>query len=258
MKSVLAIAAHPDDIEFLMAGTLLHLRDAGYALHYMNLANGCCGSTRTGPEETAATRLHEARNAAAKLGATFYEPICNDLEIFYNAESLQQVASVVRAAQPEIVLTHAPADYMEDHTSACRLAVTAAFSRGMPNFPTRPERAIYTGDITVYHAQPYTHRDPLGELVRPGIFVNVTQLQNQKRELLSLHESQKQWLDESQGLDSYLDTMQQLDAELGRMSTLYQYAEGWRRHHHIGFCAADADPLSKALKTNAFPRPPQE
>jgi len=258
MKSVLAIAAHPDDIEFLMAGTLLHLRQAGYALHYMNLANGCCGSTETGPEETARTRLEEARNAAQQLGATFYEPICNDLEVFYNRETLRQVASVVRAAQPQIVLTHAPVDYMEDHTNTCRLAVTAAFSRGMQNFPTTPQRDIYTGEVTVYHAQPYNHRDPLGGIVRPGIFVNVSALQEQKRQLLATHASQKLWLDKSQGVDSYLDTMQQLDAELGRMSTLYEYAEGWRRHHHVGFCNAGSDPLQKALGANAFPRPEQE
>ena len=45
MKTVMAIGAHPDDIEILMAGTLLLLRDAGYAVHYLNVANGCCAST---------------------------------------------------------------------------------------------------------------------------------------------------------------------------------------------------------------------
>ena len=39
------MAAHPDDIEFVMAGTLIRLGQAGYELHYMNIANGCCGST---------------------------------------------------------------------------------------------------------------------------------------------------------------------------------------------------------------------
>ena len=46
MKTVLAICAHPDDIEFLMAGTMIHLRNAGYELHYMTVANGSCGSNR--------------------------------------------------------------------------------------------------------------------------------------------------------------------------------------------------------------------
>ena len=44
---VLAVAAHPDDIEFVMSGTMMRLREAGYDLHYMNIANGCCGSAET-------------------------------------------------------------------------------------------------------------------------------------------------------------------------------------------------------------------
>ena len=41
-----AVAAHPDDIEFMMAGTLILLGRAGYELHYMTIANGSCGSER--------------------------------------------------------------------------------------------------------------------------------------------------------------------------------------------------------------------
>jgi LmbE family N-acetylglucosaminyl deacetylase len=43
--SAIAIGAHPDDIEFYMAGTLLLLKEAGYAIHYLNVANGNSGST---------------------------------------------------------------------------------------------------------------------------------------------------------------------------------------------------------------------
>ena len=43
-KVAMAVAAHPDDIEFYMAGTLLLLREAGYEVHYMTLASGSCGS----------------------------------------------------------------------------------------------------------------------------------------------------------------------------------------------------------------------
>ena len=45
MPSALAIAAHPDDIEFVMAGTLLQLREAGWEIHYFNLSSGNMGST---------------------------------------------------------------------------------------------------------------------------------------------------------------------------------------------------------------------
>ena len=67
-QAVLAIAAHPDDIEFMMAGTLLMLREAGYELHVMNVANGSCGTATEDRETIIARRLDEARDAARALG----------------------------------------------------------------------------------------------------------------------------------------------------------------------------------------------
>ena len=63
-KRAFAVAAHPDDIEFVMAGTLILLGQAGYELHYMNIANGCCGSTEHNASETARIREQEAMAAA--------------------------------------------------------------------------------------------------------------------------------------------------------------------------------------------------
>jgi len=247
MPSAIAIAAHPDDIEFLMAGTLLRLKQVGYTIHYFNLADGCCGSTITDRATTAGIRLEEAKSAAAFLGAIHYPPICHDLEIFYEKGLLAKVASVIRAAQPEIVLTHAPSDYMEDHQNACRLAVTAAFTRGMPNFPTEPPRHVSDVKITVYHAQPYGNCDPIRNPVRPEIFVDVGEVVEQKVASLARHASQKRWLDESQGLDSYLEALRSADRVVGQLSGRFEYAEGWRRHLHLGFCGPDDDPLGKAL-----------
>lgn len=248
MKSAIAIAAHPDDIEFLMSGTLMLLKANGYKIHYWNLANGCCGSSKYDAQTIARIRREEAYAAAKAIGATFHESICNDLEIFYDRPTLAKVASVIREVAPEIVLTHAPVDYMEDHTNACRLAVTAAFARGMPNFITDPPRGIVNDLVTVYHAQPYSHRDPLGNVVEPSLVVDTTDVIEQKKKMLAKHASQKQWLDESQGLNSYIDTLVELDAELGRMSCLFKYAEGWRRHLHLGFCNPQDDPLRAVLK----------
>ena len=47
-RSAIAIAAHPDDIEFYMAGTVLMLKKAGYETHYLNVASGNCGSAEIG------------------------------------------------------------------------------------------------------------------------------------------------------------------------------------------------------------------
>ena len=247
MPTALAIAAHPDDIEFVMAGTLALLKDRGYDIHYMNVADGCCGSTVTDAATTARIRRDEAREACHLLGATFHESLTHDLEIFYDRATLVRLSSIVREVEPRIVLTHAPVDYMEDHTNTCRLAVTAAFSRGMPNFPVEPCRAAVTTPVAVYHAQPHGNRAPLGDVVRPSRFVDVGAKMDLKTRLLEAHASQRRWLDESQGLGSYVQAMRELMREVGAMSREYEFAEGWRRHLHLGLCAADDDPLAEAL-----------
>jgi LmbE family N-acetylglucosaminyl deacetylase len=258
MKSVLAICAHPDDIEFHMAGTMIQLRKVGYELHYMTVANGSCGSNRYDTETLIRMRRQEARAAAASLGAVFHDSFCNDLEIFYTLPLLAKVAAVIREAAPQIVLTHAPSDYMEDHTNACRLAVTAAFSRGMPNFQTDPPRPPVDDPITVYHAQPHGNRDPLGQIVRPEIYVDTSGVMDEKLEALSKHESQRSWLGDSQQIDSYLQALRDCGAEVGRMSGRFEFAEGWRRHLHLGFCEAADNPLVDALRDKVWIAPKNE
>ena len=247
MPSCLAIFAHPDDLEFVGAGTMLLLGRAGWDLHVMHLANGNCGSVEMDAASIAAKRLEEAREGARRIGARYTPPIANDLELLYTVPNLRKVAAVVREAMADIVLTHAPADYMEDHTNACRLAVSAAFARGAPNFETDPPAATYTNDVTIYHAMPHGLRDPLRRRVAAGCFVDTTLVQDEKRAALSAHESQRSWLDVSQGMDSYLASMDEAARELGHLSGGFEFAEGWRRHLHLGFSATEIDPLAEVL-----------
>lgn len=246
-KSVLAIAAHPDDIEFVMAGTLMQLVARGWQAHYFNIANGCCGSMTMEPGECARTRLGEAQDAAAALPATFYAPLCNDMEIFYTTPLLAGVASVIRRAAPSIILTHSLEDYMEDHQNAARLAVSGAFVRGVPNYKCEPVGECYFDDVAIYHAQPHGNRSPMGDVIRPGLCVDVTDYAMRKKQLLEKHCSQASWLDESQGMDSYVATMEELNAEVGTMSGTFSLAEGWRQHLHIGYSRPGFDPLAEAL-----------
>ncbi|MCZ6674204.1 MAG: PIG-L family deacetylase, partial [Verrucomicrobia bacterium] len=64
LKSALAVFAHPDDIEFVASGTLLLLKEKGWAIHYMNLSGGDLGSLEHNREETRAIRVQEGRDAA--------------------------------------------------------------------------------------------------------------------------------------------------------------------------------------------------
>ena len=139
-------------------------------------------------------RRAEAAKAAASINATFHDSLCNDLEIFYDLPTLKKLSAVMREVAPDIVLTHPPADYMEDHMNTCRLVVTAAFARGMPNFQVDPARPCIDKKVTIYHAQPFWNRDPLRQRVEPDLFVDVSSVEEQKVAMLAMHASQKQWL----------------------------------------------------------------
>jgi N-acetylglucosamine malate deacetylase 1 len=250
MKVAIAIGAHPDDIEFGMAGTLLLLRRAGWETHYLTVANGSCGSRQHRAAKLVALRRAEAQAAARVLGARWHPSLVNDLEILYELKTLRRVAAVLRRVQPSLILTQSPEDYMEDHTNTCRLVVTAAFSLGMANFRTIPARPAVDGEVTLYHALPHGLRDGLRRRVVPGAFVNTTTVHATKLAALAEHKSQQDWLDASQGMNSYLTAMDAMSREVGRMSHRFTHAEGWRRHSHLGFSATEADLLAAALGKN--------
>ncbi len=251
--TVFAVAAHADDIEFGMGGTLAHLAAAGCALHYMTIANGSCGTAEHDATTIAELRLQEASQAAATLGATYHPPLVPDIEIFYEKSLLASMGATMRAVAPDILLVQSPQDYMEDHMNACRLAVSAAFCRGMRNFPTDPPRDPVANPVTVYHAQPHGNRDPLNRPVYPDFYIDITGVIDTKEHMLACHKSQKEWLDVSQGFDSYLHTMRQISAEVGSWTGKFPYAEGWRHHNPLGLCPTDADPLGRLLHEHRLP-----
>ncbi len=247
-KIVLAVHCHPDDIEFMMAGTLFRLKEAGCELHYMNLANGCYGSAEYSKEETIRIRREEAVQAALYLGAGFHDSIVDDLNVFYTPELIRKAMAVIREVQPDILLLPSPEEYMEDHMNTSRIGVTAAFCRGMPNYPSIPERPAVTNEMVIYHSMPYGLTDGFKKKIEPDFYVDIEDFIGKKREMLGFHRSQKEWLDKSQGMNSYLNTMEEMCGVMGKNSGKYRYAEGWIRHSHIGFSSQEITPLEEILE----------
>jgi N-acetylglucosamine malate deacetylase 1 len=243
----LAVGCHPDDIELMMSGTLFLLRKAGWAVHYVNLANGCHGTDSEPMDRIIAVRREEARQAASLLGATFHESLVNDLEVVHEQELIRKVTGIVREVRPNLILTQSLEDYMEDHVNTARVAVTAAFCRGMSNYLSIPERPAFGADLMIYHATPHTLTDPMRRPIVPEMYVDVGSVMDEKRAMLACHRSQAVWLDRSQGMGSYITTMVDIARAVGRLSGRFELAEGWRRHSHVGFSAVDGDPLRDAL-----------
>ena len=196
---------------------------------------------------TAATRRREAQASAKLMGATWHPPIGHDLLLFYTERAIRQVCALVRRVRPTILLTHPPLDYMEDHTTTCRLAVTGAFARGIPNFRSLPSRTPSLEPLTIYHSMPHGLCDPLRREWKPEAWVNTAAVQRERLAALACHRSQHEWLDASQGMNSYVASAAEEARELGRRSRKFTHAEGWTRHLHLGFGAEADDPLRDAL-----------
>ena len=255
-QAVFAVGAHPDDVEFTMSGTLALLAEAGFEPHMMNLSRSNLDSNELPEAEITRIRRREAERSAAVIGATYHPPIVDDLMILYEDKLLRQMSAVVRGIRPTIVLLPSPNDYMEDHTNTARLVVTACFSRAMRHYRSDPPQEATDQDVYLYHAQPHLNRDGMRTLVVPELFVNVTSVMQTKLAMLGCHESQRQWLDETQGLDDYLESMRTSCAEVARLSGQpgWEYAEGFRRHSHVGLSAGDRDLLSEVLGTQVARR----
>jgi N-acetylglucosamine malate deacetylase 1 len=250
--TVLAITCHPDDMEMMMGGTLLLLKQAGCEIHHINVANGSVGSAHLPPMEIAAIRREEARKAAAQLGSVLHESLVDDLEVFYTQDLIRRITALVRQVKPDIVLTQSLEDYMEDHMNTARVASTATFLRNVPSYRSIPDAPAVFEDAMLYHATPHILSDMMRRPIVPEIYVDITAVMDAKERMLACHASQKEWLDKTQGLDSYLVSMRELSAKVGAMSGRYPCAEGWRRHSHVGFTRVDCNPLADILKGHSF------
>ena len=246
---VFAISAHPDDIEWEMGGTLLLLKEQGCLLHYMTVANGCYGTEVLSLEEIIAVRRKEAMRSAEFIGAEFHESVANDLEIFYTNELLRKVSSVIRRVAPDIILTHALEDYMEDHINAARLACTAAIIRSSANYQTIPPTPPIRNEMCVYHALPHGLKDRMRNPVSAERYVNIESVLKKKGEAISFHESQVAWLGSTQGTTTLAKAVEDDALSVGSLSGRFRYAEGWNRHLHVGYSANEIDPLAEILSS---------
>jgi len=254
-KVVLAVGAHPDDIEFACAGTLLQLRKKGWEIHMWNLANGSAGSKSLPAGEIAAQRWQEAQDSARILGAKMHPPLFSDLGIFYDAPSLARVSSVVRAVNPAIILTHPPSDYMEDHENTCRLMVTAAIAKGIPNYQVVPSLNSNDDQIAIYHTPPLGCQTSLNQQVWPSLFVDIESVIREKVRMLMAHESQMTWLEQTQSMASLEEVLLKEAKALGAMSGSFGFAEAFIPHQKRGYSEENFAPLEEALKEEIVIRP---
>ena len=233
---VLALFAHPDDMEFMCAGTLAHLADKGAVIHVATMTAGDCGSTVMSAAKISRVRQKEAARSARLIGGTYTCLKEKDLFVLYERRQIRKTLEIVRRVKPELVFTHSPSDYMLDHEITSHLVKTACFGALIPNFKTgaKPAAKHTQGVPHLYYMIPFGGRDILGNQVRPRFCVDVTTTIDRKEKMLACHESQFEWLKAHQEITGPLLTMREMAKDAGKLVE-FESAEGFRQHLGQGF-----------------------
>ena len=216
---VLAVGAHPDDLEILCGGTLARFAQEGHEVVMCNASLGNRGSYVHTSEEIARIRGDEARAAAAIAGAEHVTLGFSDAEInAADAEQRRAVVDLVREAQPDLIITHFPGDYMSDHNEISKLVFDCSFHATLPLFETtKPHHLLVT---------PILYMDTvMGIGFLPTEYVDVTGTIGTKVAMLEAHESQLTWLRDHDGVD-IVEEMKTTTRFRGQQCGV-RYAEGF-------------------------------
>jgi len=236
-KVVLSIGAHPDDAEFLCAGTLTLLRERGWQVHIATLTPGDCGTVEYGREEISRIRKGEAAKAAALLEGGYHCVGCDDVFIMYDRPTLVKVIELVRRVRPALVFTLCAEDYMTDHVMTGRLAMTACFACGIVNIAT-PGADAFEPVPHLYYTDPAEGKDIYGRSAPTSHIVDISSVIETKEKMLACHESQRNWLLAHHGMDEYVYSMKDWSAERGRQIGA-ACGEGFRQHKGHAFPQSD-------------------
>lgn len=230
-KRILAIHAHPDDVEILAGGTMALLARSGHDLTIVTMTPGDCGSAELGPDAIAEIRRNEAAAAAALIGARYRCAEFRDLSIFSDDSSRRRIVEILRWARPDVVLTAAPVDYMADHEATSALVRDGCFAAPAKNYATGQTEASppLAAIPHLYYMDPIGGVDLEDRPAAADFFVDVSRTFAVKREMLAKHASQREWLFRHHGIDDYLDTMERWTRSAGARGCI-ELAEGFRHY----------------------------
>lgn len=205
---VLVVAAHPDDMEILCAGTLALLSRSGYEVVVSHMTFGDKGG-REDPAELARTRAEEAARSAEIIGAKVYGRICGDLELYASPGFVDTVAELIRETTPDVILTHRQDDYHPDHRITGELVLSALSTASLSS------SLWFMDSIGGVNFQP-TH------------VVDVSDVFATKAEMIRCHVSQMKWMSQARRTD-----MVYMAEWTGRWRALqagWRVAEAFQRH----------------------------
>ncbi|MEQ8908736.1 MAG: bacillithiol biosynthesis deacetylase BshB1 [Vicingaceae bacterium] len=226
---ILAIGAHPDDIELSAAGTLIKAAQQGKKVAVVDLTAGELGTRGSGE-----LRLKEAQNSAEILGLSARENLGMKDGFFENDEAhLKLLVTMIRKYQPDIVLANALEDRHPDHGRAAKLINDACFYSGLRRIETTEAGQAQEAwrPKALYH---YIQ----DRFVQPDFVVDVTPFVEQKMQAIKAFESQF-YNPQSKEPESPLTMKNFFDFLKGRMADMGRYiqadyAEGYQFSRPVG------------------------
>jgi LmbE family N-acetylglucosaminyl deacetylase len=216
---VLAVGAHPDDLEILCAGTLVRFVAEGHDVVMCHATKGDRGSFVHTSEEMAGIRAAEARRAAEIAGAAYVSLGFRDTEVdASHPEQRRIVVDLVRDVRPELIITHHPVDYMSDHNELSKLVFDCSFHATVPLLETtKPHHDVVA---PIYYMETL-----MGVGFQPAEYVDVSGVIDTKVAMLEAHSSQVTWLRDHDGVD-IVEQMKTTTRFRGQQCGV-EYAEGF-------------------------------
>ncbi len=175
---VLAIAAHPDDVELSAGGTLIKLAEMGYRTGILDMTRGEAG-TRGTPE----IRRQEAEQAAEILGLAVRESLeLPDAHIWLNEESRVKLVRALRKLRPRVIFTQHWEDPHPDHAHTAKLVREAMHVAGLTKYDGEFGLERWRPNCVAHFLFPRT--------VAPTFIVDVSQQSERKWQAINAHASQ--------------------------------------------------------------------
>ena len=220
--NILALYAHPDDVECCCAGTLLKYRKAGHKIYIALTTSGNTGSNEIASrEQIAATREAEMLESAKYLDAEVMFLRFEDESLFDTPETRRAVLTAIRWADPDVILTHHPRDYSTDHNITAKLVTEVLLSVGGRHHPA---------DLPPIDKKPHVFFEGT------KCFVDITEEFDTKMKMLRCHRSQIGWMET---FYEGKDFTEHISAQC-KMYGIWSgstYAEGFEAHKVLGYTA---------------------
>jgi len=229
MMNILAFGAHPDDVEFLCAGTLLKYHDAGHKIFIALTTSGNTGSNETASkEETAAMREKEQLEAAKFYDAQVRFLRFDDEGLQDTPQTRRAVLTAIRWANPDVILTNPPWDPSTDHGMTGRLVTQVLLSVGGKQHPADLPPIDKTPQVFFWDI-------PAGMGFQPEVYVDISDVIERKLQAIAAHKSQYAWMNEFME-DDFADYCRALSGYRGFQAGK-KYAEGFVAHKMYAFMA---------------------